>query len=222
MYNNECDRILDKVKKNLSDYLDCLSKNIIDDLLAAREDRISDEVRREIIAGFQKEISEDLRKEMHDLFEAERKSNQVLLAEKSNHSAIDQSSLSDVNKSATDDNMDIQEKDVLQIQKREVFYFGAPEKDLTFPETRVTKNRNNKTVFKFEMITDKEASITIVNDEITHKKMINAYDTYLKGTVKPSNTFSNEFTSIIVDEPGSAELKDGEWIIKDKIKVTFK
>lgn len=214
MESNNCDHLLDKLKDVMFEYLKCLTEEIIDELNNTLQDEKLSSNKHKLLSSVRKDIFEDLRLELHKLVEVETQNNIRL----NKMSAEEEIGAHESLRISNDKEVDINE--FRPGQNR--FYFGAPEKDLTFPEIRKTTDIGNKSVFEFKLINEGEAEITIINDEKTHRKMIYAYDTYLKGTIKSSNTFKNDFTSIVVDQPGSAELKNGEWVIKDKIQVTFK
>ena len=193
MESKNCDYLSDMLKDSLFEYLKCISENIIKEITDISQNTALNIIKQELLDTVKNEISDDLRKEIHSLIEEK-----LLLSNKQEDQI---NSISD---------------------KKTVFYFGAPEKDFTFPLIRKTEQIDSKSVYQFKQVSDNEAEVTIIDDEITYKKMINAFDTYLKGIVKPLNTFTNDFTHITVNKPGKAKLKGNERVIEEKIEVTFK
>ncbi len=103
--------------------------------------------------------------------------------------------------------------------KTEVRFFSIPSKNGTFPEEKASQEENENTWYKIEYQKKSAQGKLYYIAGKSDKRALNQIDLFLKPACDLENPGLTNPQKIQVLKPGKVELKDGNWVVGEKIKL---
>jgi hypothetical protein len=103
--------------------------------------------------------------------------------------------------------------------KTEVRFFSIPSKNGTFPEEKASQEENENTWYKIEYQKKSAQGKLYYIAGKSDKRALNQIDLFLKPACDLENPGLANPQKIQVLKPGKVELKDGNWVVGEKIKL---
>jgi hypothetical protein len=101
----------------------------------------------------------------------------------------------------------------------EIRYFSIPSKNGTFPEEKASQEENENTWYKLEYQKKSVQGKLYYIAGKSDKRALNQIDLFLKPACDLENPGLTNPQKIQVLKPGKVELKDGNWVVGEKIKL---
>ena len=103
--------------------------------------------------------------------------------------------------------------------KTEIRFFSIPSKNGTFPEEKASQEENDNTWYKIEYQKKSFQGKIFYLAGKADKRALNQIDLFLKPACDLENPGLTNPQKIQVLKPGKVELKDGNWVVGEKIKL---
>jgi CRISPR/Cas system CSM-associated protein Csm4 (group 5 of RAMP superfamily) len=103
--------------------------------------------------------------------------------------------------------------------KTEVRFFSIPSKNGMFPEEKASQEENENTWYKIEYQKNSSQGKLYYLAGKSDKRALNQIDLFLKPVCDLENPGLTNPQKIQVLKPGKVELKDGRWVVGEKIKL---